>query len=39
MNLKAVILPNISLTSTNSFSYAKGTFQRYSGDLIAALIF
>ncbi len=37
--LKAVILPNISLTATNSFSFAGGVFQKYSGDIVAALIF
>ncbi|MGA3051657.1 MAG: hypothetical protein ABSE00_07045, partial [Chitinispirillaceae bacterium] len=37
--LKAVILPNISLTATNSFSFGGGAFQKYSGDIVAALIF
>jgi hypothetical protein len=39
MNLKAVILPNISLTLTNSFLFGNGTFRRYNGDIIATLIF
>jgi len=37
--LKAVIVPNISLTATNACTFGRGMFQKYSGDLIAALIF
>jgi hypothetical protein len=37
--LKAVILPNISLSATNSFTFGGGAFQKYSGDIVAALIF